>query len=334
MSASSDVIRAANTSVVLFDRSSNARIAIEGPDRAKFLHNLTTNEVKRLPEGRACEAFVTSPQGKTLAFVTLIVEPNRILLRTDAAAMSGLSPHFQKYGLFDDVQISDITLSTFELHLAGPKAADCAQTLEITNIPQADLLHELAETHDGPIRILNESPTGRPGLTLIGPLEAKAAIEARLSAALSDHGGCTGDDATYDVLRIEAGTPIFGREFTADNLPQELARDARAISFVKGCYLGQETVARLDALGHVNKILKGWRIEGQVNPPAGTALEADGKTVGTITSAGFSPAWNATVGLAMIRTSHARAGEVLRAAVNGESFAATVTDLPMVRASD
>ena len=104
----------------LFDRSDRRRIAITGPDRAKFLHNLLTNDVKRLPVGKGCEAFVTSPQGKTLAFVTVLAGENEILLRTDAAAIDALLPHLQKYGVFDDVTIEDISDTTFEYHLAGP----------------------------------------------------------------------------------------------------------------------------------------------------------------------------------------------------------------------
>jgi hypothetical protein len=108
----------------LFDRSLGARLAISGPDRAKFLHNLLTNEVKRLAVGKGCEAFVTSTQGKTLAFVTVLAGADDILLRTDAGATGGLIPHLTKYGVFDDVVIDDQTASTFEYHVAGPAAEE------------------------------------------------------------------------------------------------------------------------------------------------------------------------------------------------------------------
>ncbi len=134
-------------------------------------------------------------------------------------------------------------------------------------------------------------------------------------------------------MRIEAGTPVFGRDVTEKNLPQEFARDDRAISFVKGCYLGQETVARIDAVGHVNQILKGLAFEpGTACPAPGSALESDGKRVGTITSAVDSP-WRAhPVALGLIRTGHAAAGTVLRVASEGEGppAVATVRDLPFL----
>src|ERR1035438_9003635 len=108
----------------LFDRSNRSRLSITGPDRAKFLHNLMTNEVKRLALGKGCEAFVTSTQGKTLAYVTVLVAEDRILVRTDPGAMGELLPHLEKYGVFEDVAIEDLSATTFEYHLAGPAAGE------------------------------------------------------------------------------------------------------------------------------------------------------------------------------------------------------------------
>src|SRR5205823_1916516 len=134
-----------------------------------------------------------------------------------------------------------------------------------------------------------------------------------------------------EFLRIEAGTPVFGKDITEKNLPQEIGRDDRAISFVKGCYLGQETVARIDALGHVNQILKGLRIEPRsACPAAGSSLEDDGKRVGVVTSVAVSPSRNCPLALALVRTSHARAGTVLgvKDAEGAEPIVATVSELP------
>src|SRR5438552_18691698 len=100
--------------VGLADRSDRVRIEVSGPDRAKFLHNLTTNEVKRLSAGRGCEAFVTSPQGKTIAYVILHVTEEGILVRSDPGGMELALPHLRKYGLFDDGAIDDRTAWPFE----------------------------------------------------------------------------------------------------------------------------------------------------------------------------------------------------------------------------
>ena len=103
------------------------------------------------------------------------------------------------------------------------------------------------------------------------------------------------------MVRLEAGVPLFGQDITDDNLPQEIGRDKLAISFTKGCYLGQETVARIDALGHVNRQLVGLRFEGGTVPPAGTKLVADGKEVGHVTIAAWSPKLDARLAMALVR---------------------------------
>ena len=112
------------THVGLVDRSDRVRLDINGPDRAKFLHNLTTNEIKRMAVGRGCEAFVTSPQGKTIGYMIILAADDRIIARADPGGAELALPHFRKYGVFDDVSIDDVRSSTFELHLLGAEAID------------------------------------------------------------------------------------------------------------------------------------------------------------------------------------------------------------------
>ena len=104
--------------------------------------------------------------------------------------------------------------------------------------------------------MIRESPTGLSGLTIIGDFAIAASFKENILAAGHEAGLVEAGPEAFEVLRIEAGTPVFGKDITDKSLPQEINRDSRAISFVKGCYLGQETVARLDALGHVNQLLK------------------------------------------------------------------------------
>src|SRR5262245_27548593 len=104
--------------VGLSERSDRVRLEVTGPDRAKFLQNLTTNDIKRLATGRGCEAFVTSPQGKTIAYTIVLACEDRIVVRADPSGAQLALPHFQKYGVFDDVTIDDRSAETFELHLA------------------------------------------------------------------------------------------------------------------------------------------------------------------------------------------------------------------------
>ena len=143
----------------LIDRSDRVRVEVTGPDRAKFLHNLTTNEVKRLAAGRGCEAFVTSLQGKTIGYVILLAAEDRILVRSDPGGMELALPHLRKYGVFDDVAIDDRSEATFELHLAGagsrragpPRRGELPGRRPITPTSPSELAGR-------PVRVVRESP--------------------------------------------------------------------------------------------------------------------------------------------------------------------------------
>ena len=328
MSVDFNQYRAVDEEAAWTDRSSRVRLDVKGPDAAKFLHNLTTNDVKRLAVGRGCEAFVTSPQGKTLAYVSLIARDGSILVRADAGGLDKALPHLQKYGIFDDVAIEDVSATTLEYHLAGPKAAGWLEE-QGASLPGPEDLGAIAtRLQDRDVFCVRESPTGRPGVTLIATAEVGRMLGDHLrSSAFPELNA-----ETFEALRIEAGTPVFGREIDEKNLPQEIDRDARAISFVKGCYLGQETVARLDALGHVNKILRGLRFRsGEPIPSPGTPLTADGKVVGSVASSAFSPGWETGVGLAIVRVAQAEPGSSLSwtRTDDGATFTAEVAGLPM-----
>jgi tRNA-modifying protein YgfZ len=309
-----------------FDRSGRSRLEVAGPDRAKFLHNLVTSDVKRMAEGTGSEAFVTSPQGKTLAYVTILATDRAILLRTEPESLEGMLPHLRKYGVFDDVTIDDVSAATFEYHLAGPSVAEALAGQGYDSLPDKPLGHVAVTMAGVEVRFIRESPTGRPGLTMVGPIEAAGSVKS----LLANDGLSEVDGSDFEILRIEAGTPVSGRDVTPNHLPQEVGRDAQAINFVKGCYLGQETVARLDALGHVNKILKGLKVEGNVVPPPGASLMFEGKSVGTVTSSAWSPGWRAPVALAYVRLAQAEPGTRLALTFEGGEAQAVVADLPML----
>ncbi len=330
MNAPATAYHALETGVVLFDRSRRVRLEVTGPDRARFLHNLTTNDVKRLAVLQGQEAFVTSLQGKTLGFVTLLACEDRIMLRSDPGALEALGPHLRKYGVFDDVAIDDVSALTFEFHLAGSNAEELLRRLGAA-LPEAkDLDHNTARIGDVTVRIVRETPTGRLGLTLIGAADFAQSVAGQIHAAGSGLGLVDGDEATFETARIEAGTPCSGQDVTVENLPQEVGRDARAINFVKGCYLGQETVARIDALGHVNKHLKVLKLPPGTVATPGASIEAAGKSVGTITSAAESPGWSCPVALGYLRTSHAAEGTEVEVRQGDATLKAIVADAPLL----
>jgi folate-binding protein YgfZ len=129
--------------------------------------------------------------------------------------------------------------------------------------------------------------------------------------ALKKAGGVICGQDALESPRLEAGFPIFGLDITPDNLPQEIARDTKAISFTKGCYLGQETVARIDAIGHVNRLMVGTKFPGDAIPVCGTELLSAGQKVGEVTSAAWSPRLQAPLALAIVRRTYAKPGNEL-----------------------
>ncbi len=307
--------RAVATGVAWIDRSDRGRLDVLGPDRAKFLHNLTTNDIKRLPIGQGVEAFVTSPQGKTLGFITVHALEDRLLVRADPGGFEHMLPHLRKYGVFDDVVIEDVSKETSEFHVCGSRSTSFDD-------PNVIVTSES-------FRVFQESPFGVPGCTIIVP--ASQAANFLHALRIRPEGMIDLDPDTAEVLRIEAGTPVFGRDISIENLPQEVARDDHAINFVKGCYLGQETVARLDALGHVNKIRRGLRINGGESdvPAAGAVISADGKPVGKVTSAAYSEGCGQPAAMGYVKTSLSGIGTEVIVELGDRTVRALVSLWPM-----
>ncbi len=139
-------------------------------------------------------------------------------------------------------------------------------------------------------------------------IRCEAETHDALVEALTTAGAIPCGDAAFQAARIETGTPLYGLDITHDNLPQEVNRNDRTISFTKGCYLGQETVSRIDSRGHVNHLLSGVRFDAADVPTPGTELTAEGKTVGRVTSAAMSPKLDAPLALAYVRREHNQPG--------------------------
>jgi folate-binding protein YgfZ len=285
-------------------------IALTGSDRASFLHSFCTNDIKQLTAGSGCEAFITSTQGKTLGHVLVFCESDRLVLDTAPGQAETLLAHFQRYVITEDVEFADLSKSITDLLVAGPTAGELLTKLTGQPPPADVLSHARAKLADHAVTIRRVEYASSPSYFLHTASSDTHAVLAALQGA----GAAPCAEEVLEAARLEAGVPLFGRDITPDNLPQEIGRDARAISFVKGCYLGQETVARIDALGHVNRLLAGLKFAGDSLPAAGTELLAADKPVGQVTSAAPSPQLQAPLALALLRRSAARPGTVLDSA--------------------
>lgn len=297
-----------------FDLSARTRLQMTGDDRIKFLHNLSTAEIKKLPPGQGCETFIPTLQGKILGHFFALPTADSIYLTGVPNQVEALLPHFQKYAVIEDVEVVDRTSDTREFLLVGePMAKFIAETWSITP-PQSPLeVVELDHPSAASGTILYRSTyVDQPAWGLITSGDA-------LPSLLSDN-QVMGSDEALAALRIEAGFPIYGQDLSIDNLCQEAARDASAISFTKGCYLGQETIARIDALGHVNRRLLGVKFFAE--PSAVAVYEVDGKAALQVTSTTYSPTLGQWIGLAMVRRAFDKPGQTLETSSGSVEIAA------------
>jgi folate-binding protein YgfZ len=292
-------------------------ITFTGGDRQAFLHNFCTNDIRRLSPGYSCEAFVTNVKGKIVGHGLVTCRENELVLITVPGQSAALVAHFDRYIIREDVQLADTTQKRSYLLLAGDQPARSAAlalapTLSSGYEWQQPLVNATANLVDIPVRWIRWDLLGP---TFCGLLEAKPSDISRARQALVERVLVLCNMAAFHALRIEAGTPLFGVDFDDRNFPQEVGRNEQAISFTKGCYLGQETVARIDALGHVNQQLAGVRFAGHNVPEVGTELIHAGKSAGHVTSATFSPQLQAPLALAMLRREHAGSESLLESPI-------------------
>lgn len=294
------------------DISDHTQLEIRGQDRKLLLHNLCTNEIKSLQPGQGREAFVTNVQGKTIGLIQVYCSDEGLIVETVAGQSERLLAHFEKYHLREDVSFTDHTPDWFLLLAAGPKAAAALQEFAPLTLADAPHSHQPFALAGNACWLRRSNMLSGDCLSIAGPRSALAAAWQALTA-----GGFTpcGRQA-LESARIESGTPRFGADLTDKNLPQELARDAKAISFVKGCYLGQETVARLDAIGHVNSLLCGVQFAADAKLEAGLELKgaSSAKAAGKITSWAWSYRLSAPLALAYLRRELAAPGHQIDSA--------------------
>ena len=262
----------------IFRLSQLSVIDVSGADAATIVHNVTTNEVRSLSHGQGNECFITDVRGKTLGHMGVYRTDNSLRLIGAGGQSQQVADHLERYTIREDATptIRDLEYAGFALSpgLAAALVPDwtAANLLPCVQSPYAKDSDDLYGC-----RWLGEGSA-----VLLVKVDDQERV---LQEACERLGATVGEEVSFHAARTEARFPWFGIDLNETNLPQEAARDAVAISFTKGCYLGQETVARLDALGQVQKKLVAWSIEGGV-PDPGTPLTSGEKTVGRLTSVG------------------------------------------------
>lgn len=279
------------------DVSNRSQVEIAGKDRAQLLHGLCTNDIKGLEVGGGCETFLTNVQGKTIGYLNVFRCPETLVLDSVPGETASIIRNLDRYVIREDVRFRDLGSEQTEFLVSGAAAPSCLLKMLGVESPAAPLHHFSLTWHDRDLSLRRVPITGADCFLLAISRENATSFSAALAAA----GMTLCEDAAVEVARIEGGTPFFNKDVTEDNLPQEVDRTPQAISFKKGCYLGQETVARLDAMGHVNRTLCGLRWFGHEIPAPGSEIRSDGKLVARVTSACWSERLDAPLALAYVK---------------------------------
>ena len=294
---------AARRRAASIDRSDRGRIVVSGTDRASYLQGLLTNDVVALKAGEGCYAAYLTAQGRMIADL-LVYELGDVMLLTMAGEVKdAVLARLDQFIFSEDVQLGDVTETFAQRAVVGPDAAQVTATL--LGAVSADALRALPEHGNlrtewgGGVIVAQVTDTGEPGYDLFVDRARLPALVAALGAA----GVVEVDAATADALRIEAGVPLFHRDMDENTIPLEANIESRAISFTKGCYVGQEVVIRVLHRGHgrVARKLVGLLVDGADVPARGAAIRSGDREIGAVTSSTRSPALGRPIALGYVQ---------------------------------
>ncbi|MCG3179553.1 MAG: Aminomethyltransferase [Phycisphaerae bacterium] len=298
-------LRAARTGVGLLDWSARGRLLLRGRDAFKWLGGLVTQAVADLADGAARYAFALNRQGRILSDLHCVRLGDAMLIDLPSDRLAEAKAHFDKYLIAEDVTISPAD-GTARLCLVGPGAEELA-----------------AQVGGASVRSIVESAGGLPGACDL--LADADAIAAAWDALLSRGARPIGSQAV-DALRVRAGVAWFGVDFDSTNLPAETGQLGRAVSFTKGCYIGQEVVARMKALGAPARVIAGVTVAAQAVPPRGAAVSAGGQPAGCLTTVAADD--GGLAGLAMLNRRQASPGTAVEVTWPGGCATGCVVALP------
>lgn len=315
--------------VGLLDFSNRAIFEFTGADRLSYLQGLISNDLRVASSGEGIYAAFLSQQGKVLGDCRVLTSDDRFIVDIWEPLKPKIFAHLHRYLVADEVEIADLSDRCAILSIQGPKSETLLEELlPRDQQPQTNLAHSIAEVGGVEMRICRYSHTGEDGFDLMIPLADVESMARELTEIASTYSArWVGTDA-YEILRIEAGIPRYGADITDDNLILETGL-THAVSFNKGCYLGQEVVERIRSRGHVNKNLTGLIIGGKKPPPAGSKILSGEKEIGTVTSSVYSPAFDSPIALGYVHRDHRSRGTQLLVRYDAELLVnATVTELP------
>jgi folate-binding protein YgfZ len=324
--------RAAREAVVVVDESARGKIEVRGVDSARFLHNLTTNDILGLQPGKGCEAFLTTAKAKVISYLLIYrnvrpVDPPSFSLDVAPGHADRVIQYLDRFLISEQVEFANDTAGFAQLHLAGPQAGDLLQKI----LGEVELPHEPLH-HVG----LLDSPFGEkswlrrhdalgvPGFDIICSANRAASVWQQILGA----GARPAGHEACEMLRIEAGLPCQDADIDENTFAPEVGRIDETICYTKGCYLGQESIVMARDRGQVNRTLVGVKLpNGPV--PRGSLLFVEEKEVGRVTSSIRSPRLAMGLGLAYVRRGHQQTGTKLHVETEAGRVEAEVVALPL-----
>ncbi|MEM8932484.1 MAG: glycine cleavage T C-terminal barrel domain-containing protein [Acidobacteriota bacterium] len=293
-------------------------LAMTGADRARFLAGQVTCDVASLSTGAGAFGFLASQKGRIDADLVVLATDDALWLELPPNHADAVRARLEKYIIVDRVELAPLDQRV--LSLPGPRAGELLGDL-VGELPEAVRGHRSVEIDGVAARVVRDADLVDPSYSLW----AAADEVATLIAALVGAGALQVGHRAWDTPRVEAGRPLWGVDFGVKNFPQETGLDDEAVSYTKGCYLGQEVIARIHYRGGVQRRLRGLRFDGEA--AAGDALQVGGKTVGRLGTVVDSPRLG-RVGLAIVQDKAEPGSTVAVAADDAERGSATVVELP------
>ncbi len=304
--------RAGRESVGLFDTNWHAIFSLTGRDAVRYLHAVTSNNVKELAENYGMPALLLNPQGHILAELEIYRLKDKVLVLSHAAFRARTFATLKKYILGSQVQLDDLSNDLGSVALEGPRAASIvaeATGLALTGFSEfavADVQIDAVPCH-----LIRRSHFGGVGAEIVAPRQHLPMLWTHLATSIhSQHGLPVGMKA-LNALRLEAGIPWFPVDFNDTVIPHEAAVEGTHISFNKGCYTGQEIVERVRSRGQVNRKRVTLKFSTAEPPAPGTKLRAGGNDIGYVTSSAFSPGTGTAIGMGYLRREHNAVGSIV-----------------------
>lgn len=308
---------AARTGVALTDRSPGGRVRVTGEEALDLLHRISTNDLDGLTPGQGTTTIFTSLKGRVIDWSILLLTQDGLLLLTAPETPQIVLEWIDKHAIIEEITLTDLTHETAQITVLGPRAGTVVRGVLGQAAEGLPLYGNLTASWDaGDALVVRTDPVGLPGYDIIVPAPEAEALWERISAAGEAAGiAALGEDA-LDVLRIEAGVVRWGAEIDERYSPLE-ANLGDAIDWVKGCYIGQEVVARLNTYHKVRRYLVSIEFEAGAAPAPGAPLLVEGAKAGALTSVAYSPDRARHLALGYLRTQFVKPDTAVTAATEG-----------------